>query len=111
MCYVVILVFISNLTEAKTVIYFSYCLIIFLAKIVLYFPFCQIIFPAKKDIFSIAGARKGGSGRAFSATGWIPPTQVGSSSWYRHGDDDNDDDGGDGDDGDDGDDDDGDGDT
>ena len=49
-------------------------------------------FQQKKDIFSVAGARKGGSGRAFSATGWIPPTQVGSSSWYRHGDDDIDDD-------------------
>ena len=36
------------------------------------------------------------SGTALSTTGWIPPTQVGSSSWYRHGDDDNDgDDGGD----------------
>ena len=75
------------------------------AKNVLYFSFCQIIFPAKKDIFSIAGARKGGSGRAFSATGWIPPTQVGSSSWYRHDDDDNGDDDGNGDGGDDGDDD------
>ena len=30
--------------------------------------------------------------RAFSATGWIPPTQVVLSSWYDDDDDDNDND-------------------